>query len=307
MISLFPTLNPQSRAIAEHPLYKIEYRQLRWAATLPRFRAVSIRSVVVSVLFILGVWVFFSWLLNSQINSSGLVYTSIWGSEIYLVLLALTFFIGIVLDFMCMSASVDSINSDVASGRWDLLRLTALNEQGILTAKHAVSQLRCWRTVLVMFGLRLGVAIITLIFLVLPYLNNVSVDGYFFVTLFIVGLMLAVYVLEPFWRARALTAVGIFVSSLNRSTSATFLTAFFSLFIVWLLQSAVIGAAMFGITWIALGLASASSGYMASFLFSLCFTGVWLAILCSAIYGFYHLLEQWALRRTLKRISRGAA
>jgi hypothetical protein len=303
VVSLLPSFNPQGTSIAEHPLYKIEYKQVRWAATLPRFRAVSIRTIIVSALFMIGVWAFFSWLIARNVS----YYYSYWGSEIFLVLLGLTFVVGVVLDFMCMSSSSDAINSDIANGRWDLLRLTALNEQGILSAKHAISQLRCWRTVMVMFGLRLGVSIIALILIIVPTFRAAYFGSDMVITLIILGLMMTVYVLEPFWRARALTAMGIYVSSLNRSTSGTFLTAFFALFVVWLLQSAVIGAAMFGVTWIAIGLASTSSGYAASFFFGLCFNGVWLAILCSAIYGFYHLLEQWSLRRTLKRIARSAA
>ena len=305
MVRLLPSFNPQSAAIAQHPLYKIEYKQVRWAKTLPTFRTVSLRVVLISALLTIVVWLLLTW-IHAQTFPYYNYYIS-WGSEMFLIVIALSFLVGIVLDFMCMSASADAINSDVANGRWDLLRLTALNEQGILSAKHAISQLRCWRTILVMFGLRLGVSIVGLLLVFVPSLRYANFDAYSVVMLLIIGLMLAVYVLEPFWRARALTALGIYVSSLNRSSSGTFLTAFFALFIVWLLQSAVIGAAMFGVTWIAIGLSTATTAYVYSLVFALCFNGIWLAILCSAIYGFYHLLEQWSLRRTLKRIARSAA
>jgi hypothetical protein len=289
--------------ISQHPLYQLERRRVRWAYGDRQFLSNVLRVLALSVLLIVVAWMIVALLVQSTSSGFSSVY---FGQDVYVFIIAVTIFIGFTLDFVAMSASTGTINSEIQSGRWDLLRLTALNDVGIVSAKHAVSQVRSWRTMMMMVGFRLGLVLIGLFLTLQPLLEfgGFEVGLNSFVNLLVFLIMICVFVLEPYWRMQALTAVGLYLSSMGRSATATFLSGFFGLLLVWFVQIFVTGAAMFGAIFLSVSIAASSIVDGFGGFFGLWFTLLWLAILVGAVFGFYYLLERWSLRQALMQVRR---
>ncbi|MBC7811459.1 MAG: hypothetical protein H7175_09935, partial [Burkholderiales bacterium] len=209
----------------------------------------------------------------------------------------------LLLDFVSLWVSMTAIGGEVSAGRWDLLRLTSLREDGIVEAKHALAQLRAWRITLVVVGLRLGLVIILALhgFVLLPLFGNGGdIFGYsdfgtgvvLYTTL---AIFFAVYIFEPLWRMRTQTALGMMVSTYTRSVVYAALGSLGMMIAVLVVQALIIAAIGFVISVLTRGF-----GYTSQ-LSSMCF----ILVVCSAtaviIYMFYRTVGEWALGRTTRR------
>lgn len=289
MTSVLPTVNPYALPIAEHPVFVAEARHFRHKP--PKH-----------------VWLWMALWLSAPALIVFLVCAA-FAADMYTlsavaqIVFAVVILYGVYVDIACLLSSITSLNREVAQVKMDLLRLTPLHEAGIIAAKHGLSLARTRRLTLIMVGARLGLLAATLLYSDLVY----GVQGNWGAVIAQLGfvvLIFVIFLLEPFWRNEMMTALGIYVSSLNRSTTSTLLTTGFALGVVWLIGLMTVGVASAGLALMA-SLLLSNIGYSSldgALLFGLWFNLFFLVLLGSAIYGFYHLIERWCLRAALRRL-----
>lgn len=289
MTSVLPTVNPYTLPIAEHPVFVAEVRH---------FRNKPPKRVWLWMILWLSVPALIVFLVCAAFASDMLSL-----SAVAQIVLAVVLLYGVYVDIACLLSAIHSLNREVAQVKMDLLRLTPLHEAGIIAAKHGLSLARTRRLTLIMVGARLGLLSATLLDSAQMY-DVMGNWGAIIAQLGFVLLIFIVFLLEPFWRNEMMTALGIYVSSLNRTTMSSLLTAGFALGVVWLIGLMTVGVASAGLALMA-SLLLSNIGYSSldgALLFGLWFNLFFLVLLASAIYGFYHLIERWCLRGALRRL-----
>ncbi|MDX2139829.1 MAG: hypothetical protein SF123_17215 [Chloroflexota bacterium] len=299
MTTIAPTRTPLEQDIATHPLFQFDARRIHWAS---RPRTASVRVILFSMLRLSVLWLVFSGLHFASLTyiSEPVQRLYIAGSNILSLFLFLSIPLGALLDFVAMLLSFNSITGDMVAGRWDLLRLTSLSTEGMIAAKHAISQTRCWRPMLMLVGTRLGILALGGILLMLAaysYGGGIQLRRLEeFYTFFCIIVLCAVYVIEPYWRMKAMTAVGVAISALNRSTTSAMLGAFGSLVGAWILQVLVVGVSMYVTSRLMFN--SSFSGTIVV----MCNITLLIAVFIGTLYGFFRFTEQRALERALARL-----
>ncbi len=298
-------------ALGQEPLFKYAIRRVRWGETVRRLRHYNVRAALIVHALILGLW-----LLNLVAAASSYppptsygysapgYYTYFQSTNTVTWLLLATIGMDIILDFACLVFAINSIGGEISAGRWDLLRMTPLREERVVEAKHGLAQVRAWRVMAVVLYARIATVILILLnVLVLPVLLDVSgllVDMFRFeffnplLLLFTVAIFLAVYVIEPTWRMRALTAVGVAISARVHNIVFSLLAAFAAIVAIWISQAVIMGV----IGWITIQFVAGSyelSIYMCVVLAACIGTAF-------IIRAYYTSLEGWALGYATRRI-----
>lgn len=208
----------------------------------------------------------------------------------------------IPLDYVSITASLKSISGEIASGTWDLLRLTAVREGELVLAKHATTQLRAWRATMWVIGLRIITSLIAAIGFFARYLDatNPSVRnslgfGLLFVVFSLVPfvVLFGIFALEPLWRMRAVTALGMVISARVRDGASAALLAVATVLALWIVQALVLVAVVAGL------------GVLLFVLFNvlgLCAPTILPLIVFPTVYGFYSILKTWSLRQVARRL-----
>lgn len=303
-----------------HPLFRFEAHRVRWGHSQQSLQNYTLRTFFLTCVVVFTVWalllvghVIFT--LRLSVNG-GQIYT--FSRHLIDVMIVISFLADAFLDFVSLGVSIHTISQEKVAGRWDLLRLTALNERGIVAAKHAGVRLRVWRFTTIIASARLAVLLLWLFAtFILPYAvlgTNTNVNDLIvelmaqpfstIVGMLVVLLAALVFVVEPFWRMQALTALGMVISAYVSHVPTARLAALGVMLLVWLLQIIVIIALIFGV---GLGL----GGVLVPFMFGtesalpallfLLGAGV---ITSMTIYGFYSILQTWSLRRVSVRIAK---
>lgn len=318
-------LSPYSTQIMQHPVFKREQRALKgWISSperLRRLNRVLLLAVLALVLFgWLALAVLFSIDLGNRVTGYGLSH-NFYESATALIWLIIAASIGAtaLLDMTSIRSTLNSISSEVVTGRWQLLRLTLLSTGGIVSAKHHIAQLRVWRLTFALVCLRLAVVMLLLLLtLVLPYIaygyNYAVMDFLYLIqtepesaglVLLIIVLTLTVYVIEPLWRVKAVTALGMAISAYAFDIPLATLLAVLVVFAMWVLQIMVVAA-------LTLGLGAGFNIFIMQAILDVNVSNfAWLLyfllcglILTVTIYGFYAILQAWGLRRSLTRLTR---
>jgi hypothetical protein len=289
-----------------HPLFKYAVRRIRWAGTVDQLRRYNLRAALVVVGLVVGLWLLHSYYqlaMYSQINPG---YSANPNTESSLVIPQSGYFIiwlmvgtvgmNFILDFAGYIFSLNSIGGEINAGRWELLRMTPIVEGRIVAAKHSLAQVRTWRVMAVVLYARIAAVLLILLHVfLLPVLIGGGPDifGGFrydffnsFVALVTVIIFLAIYCIEPLWRMRAVTALGIAISTRVYAVVFAFLTAFAALVVTWISQVAILGI----IGWLTVQFAS-------GFYFTLFMCGVLASCIGTAyvVRAYYRALEGWAL------------
>ncbi len=226
-----------------HPIVRLDIKGIRWMKADPRarlHRMIGRRmrwTVIVALLLIL--LDLFSLLARFQNFSNGRYY---YGSDIpsaYILLGAFLFslLMAVVGDFYYMIRSLKAVTPERESGHWDMIRLTPMPPEKVLDAKYAAVQLQSWRVLTVEYIPRFYLFIAVLPYLYtssLRYLNVYSRISNIFnwelvLASIAIFLLLLFYVLEAGWRMRALTAIGLAISSRSRNLTTNFIVGFFVL------------------------------------------------------------------------------
>ncbi|MBE0689591.1 MAG: hypothetical protein IH587_05645 [Anaerolineae bacterium] len=308
MAKLLSIVNLLGQTIAAHPIFIAEARRSGWARTARSFRRASTRTFVLTVIVAVFAWGAISLLAALSQRADPWLRANLDEYQIYVIMLIASFLGGLWLDFHSLSASINAVSGEISTGRWDLLRLTALNDSGLIAAKHAASQLRVWRGLIGIVGIRLGLSVIGAI-IILRDATGLSVRnmggsaiGVVVSGLLVTFLLALLYLLEPFWRVRAVTAFGVYVSVRERNTTSALLSAIFGLFALWLAQAILLGSVSMGLIFAVVPLLFGFTAVGTSYVFSLFCNGLFIILFISAVYGFHHLVERWSLRQARRRL-----
>lgn len=315
---MYPT--PYSNNMLRHPLFRHEVRRVPWGFSEARIRGYSLRVFVLACACIFLAWLLLSLAFSTpppysyyQQPASWFVYGS--SQQVFVLLILVAIGVNLFLDFASTLAAANSINGEILAGRWDLLRLTALREEGIVNAKHAVAQVRAWRMLAVTVSARMATVILGLfVFSLVPLflLGDVSFFSGLGESLIreplgmlfgfaILSLTLIVYVIEPYWRMKAMTALGLVISSYVLNAPLGVLASVGVIFAVWLAQVVIAVMLVFGLGFL---LAPTIFLFSSSASFSILYILIAAAITATTIYGFYTLLQNWSLRRVIARVYR---
>lgn len=128
----------------------------------------------------------------------------------------------IVMDFVGMMHTMDSLKADLENSNWDLIAVSDVDSTRFLRGKYASAQLRPWKYMCVVLGLRIALVIIGISHALIRQLmmNTPSElwDNLFsnafnvpaVIALVILSIVLiAFYLIEPVWRLRMLVASGV--------------------------------------------------------------------------------------------------
>jgi hypothetical protein len=289
-------LAPHKR-LSQNPLFNLEVRRIRWGVSEKHLWRFSARWLIIVSAIVLPLW-----LLSALPNP---VRTGV--NDFVLLLVIISFLAGLALDYTCMAAALGSINGELSAGRWDLLRLTSLTIPQIIAAKHGAAQLRAWRMMILVMGLRLAIWLVLGINFVLllsqPWgLGMTTVEAF---TTLVAALMLAllflIFVIEPFWRMRAVTALGVAISARARHSTSGVLAAGGFVAALWLGQGFVVVAVMLAISMTLLPLgALETAAYQVVFVAP----ALLVVVILLTVYGYYSVIQTWGLRRAERWIAR---
>lgn len=231
MIAWLERAMPYAAVPLGDPLFTYEIRRVRWGQTAERLSAYSLKVLLGVQLLVLVLWRMF---ILASPRRTGYVAFDASGEFI-----GWLFLVGvggnIVLDAVSVVAAVTSISGENSAGRWDLIRLSNCHAEQFVTAKYAVAQARTWRVMIVVAATRLGVPFAILLESLLPQPYSrlilfVYLSGY-----------LAVYVLEPLWRMKAMSAVGMAIAARIRHATLALLAAFVVVASLWAMQALALG------------------------------------------------------------------
>jgi hypothetical protein len=303
-------LNPYPDIRPNHPLVAREARRLHWlkrAGTPGRYSRWVILFVLGIVLLLYVGWLLFHWWQLSFIGYDP-YYDTYWFQSAtldFLMLVGAMSLLAILpLDFVSITTALNSISGEMVSGTWDLLRLTSVREAELVLAKHSATQLRAWRTTMWVIGLRIATSLIALIGLISGYLlesqyssaTSPELSFLFLLTNFIpIAGLFGVFIFEPLWRMRAVTALGMVISSRSRDGASSALLGIGTLLGLWLLQMIIVIAMLAGMTVLLFTLLPFGAG-------AFCIPWVLLLIAFPTVRGFYSILKTWGLRRVARRL-----
>ena len=201
----------------------------------------------------------------------------------------------VLMDFRVLIVTSNSIAGEVTARRWDVLRLTPISSASITRVLDAIGQLRVWRFMTILSGLRATIVVLVVLTLVFQNFANRIVLRFEDVLLWMtLALFATVYVLEPFWRMRALVALGLWLSSRFRNSLSLVLVALGSVFAVWLSQVVIIGT-IFGVM-VRVPTSETWMSYL-SVLLLCALTGL-------IVYAYYRILRGVSLRAVERRLER---
>lgn len=310
---------PYAGDMMRHPLFRLDARQVPWLRSPERFRGQTWRVIAVMHVLLLTVWLVILAVHSAnkrEFSSSQMAYVD--GPTVISFLATAIIPLSAILDFICLQASLKSISGEVIAGRWDLLRLTALSEGGIVRAKHAGVRLRVWRSTMMIVGLRTAAVTISLFALLIwPYVvtgENVNIgqlaEAFMEAPLSSIALVITaavtvlVYIVEPVWRVQAFSALGMTLSAYIGTIPLAMLASVGAIFALWLVQI-IVAAVLFFSLGFGLGALLAPLIFYESSPFPLMLYILLSCIITAVtIWGFYALLQAWGLRRVLYRIDK---
>ncbi|MBE2270022.1 MAG: hypothetical protein IAE80_17425 [Anaerolinea sp.] len=158
--------------------------------------------------------------------------------------------LNVILDFVAVSASLGTISSDFTENRADLIRLTLIRPTQIVAAKRELARVRVFRMTARIMWLRLWIVVMALAALAYLYFENMQntapvTPEVFIGTGLIILLTCATYIIEPYWRAQAITAAGVAVSARTRHGISATLNGGFTLIAFWIAQGLIIMVLLF--------------------------------------------------------------
>lgn len=280
------------------PIFLTETRRVRWGRSPERMRRSARRWLMYMVTVVIAVWLILGWLSGEYADREDF---EAYSQSFAIGLLFLSFGVSVLLDYHSIGVAVRSINSEINARRIDLLRVTPLRAVQIIGAKYAGAQVRVWRRTVLVMWLRAAAVTLALIVSLLTIAGEgiypVTAREWFFVVYGhgIIGAAALIYVIEPLWRMRAVTALGMAVSSHVTSGIAVVLSSALSIFAFWLAQ-AIVGFVLLGL----LAFILLPFAVETLLLITLPLT---LALLAAVIYGFYSMVQVTSLRHAAWRLA----
>jgi hypothetical protein len=289
-LSMIDHLLPFALINPANPVFRFDLRQKRWPRDPEDLIRYS-RDVILSCLFLFGV--FWCILLGSQGRYGG---SSSTANTTATIVLFATAGIALASDFYCAIVTVGGLHRQLTSGDWDLLRLTGQREEDIFRAKLAVAQIRAWRmmsieTAIHAIGAELAILSATYSWLTSTYRRGNAVEMYLIVA--ITGLM-AFYIIEPFWKMRAVVGLGMAVSAQVQNLTFAVLGALGAVFTMRLLEGLLLGALFY--------LLLALARFARSDVAGMCLITIFVVAVGFSLRFFYRMIAGAATRRAFKKL-----
>ncbi len=267
---------PYTAVSADNPLFRYEVRRIRWGQSAWQLMGYSLAAWWFIPFLMASLWV----LLLDDYSNPRLDHAR----DQYIVLLLLC---GVganfILDMVSLTAALSGVASERRAGRWDALRLTNLCPEQFVSAKHAAAEIRAWRIMALVVSLRLSlVAFLMIRIELLP-------------TLFLLLGYCAAYVLEPIYRMRALTALGIAISTRIQNMAYALLASSVAILATW---AAEIGIFLLVCGWLLVRYGASSIPVL------VCFQPLILVALAWSFYTLCRRVECWSLRHAATHIFR---
>lgn len=275
-----------------NPVFRFDLHKRRWPRNQDDLLRYS-RDVILLCLFLFGVlWCI---VLSGQNQYSG---SSSAANITAILVLFATAAITLASDFYCAVVTVGSLNRQLTSGDWDLLRLTGQAEEDIFRAKLAVAQIRAWRmmsieTAIHAIGAELAILTAVYSWLTSTYRRGSLVEIY--LILAVVALM-ALYVVEPFWKMRAIVGLGMAVSAQVQNLTFAVLSVLGAVFAMRLLQGMLLGALFY--------LLVALAQYARTEAAGMCLFTIFVVSVGFSLWLFYRIITRAATRRAFKKLFR---
>lgn len=298
---MFFRLTPFSSAAADHPLFVYESRHVARMQTYTALIRGSVQTILMVMVIVFGLWLLMfiggNYLNNGRYDSLNLLPGD--SASLALLCFSISLAAWAYLDFVSITSSLNAISGELISGRWDLLRLAGMREGFFTVSKHGVAQLKAWRAAAVIIGLRLSAAILMTVSLILGIASipNATRTAEFW--LYIIGTAAAfVFAVEPVWRMRMMTSVGLLISAHIRDATVAPFAAFGAILSVWVVQILVTAAVLVGIGGLIFPL------FIFGSTLTICAAIFPVVLLLAALYGFYVTVQGWCLRRVALRLIR---
>lgn len=280
-------LTPFAEVGSRHPIFQFETRSLRHARDLRAFVRFSLRwlgqgaliaaSLIGGIVFLAGM----SGTPLDPLSLAGLCTFALAASGVF----------GAALDYTSATAGLGGISRELVSGRWTLLRVTPLREGGIILAKHAVAQMRGWRPVMLIIGLRAGLIVCWAVTLI----GSGEASPVSALALIVIVVSAAA---EPIARLRGFAALGLYVSArvANGIGGQLMLLGYLGLF--WFIQLVFL---------VALVIFIGPMAVVMTLGLDRTFTVIWMIFVPMAAAAFSGLaltVRAWALRATVRCLMR---
>ncbi len=315
---MFSRMTPYASPAARQPIFQLETRHLAWAGDSQTFTSRSLQRIARAAAFSIAIVMS----VLAAIHTASLLATAVQGttySESLLssivnagfsgsaILAALGLMMALQVDFLSIAASINGINGDVINGRWDLYKLAGIRAGQFTVGKHGAAQMRVWRTVMTVIGVRagaillfLGSSIISILMTVPDYIEYDLSLGALFLQLIIVLIAAGIpgwfFLIEPVLRLRTMTAVGLMVSAHIRSASMSSLAAFGVTAGIWMAQIALFVAVGCGVSAFLIPLLFFGGG-------AVCGLPIIFGLLIATMRAYYEILKNFSLRRTAFRLA----
>lgn len=299
-MKLFYRLTPHFH-LSSNPLFALETRHLPNGSTAQALISDSGKVVLIVCAALLAIW-----LLLTLAYPRRLAFQTPIGLEFTLIAAALSMLLNFILDILgilaAFAGSFEETNADNESR--ELLRLTPLTAKDMVISRHGAAQVRVWRVMTFIVASRIAVVLMLVLDLLYEFFR---VPGYvlltdtlssmvsFFSSILVFVLVVAAAVLgifEPYWRMKALIALGVAVSAHALSPVSRVLRAVWALVLFWLGQVLLIGGVVICFWLILTG---GTGGYFVKDAGA--FMSLSVFILLFLVSGYYSVVQTSALRR----------
>lgn len=287
-------------------LFRSQARAIRWGGSWSLMRVYTLTWALHMVIMVIGTWLIFAVIQALVYQSSGyfpdewfLAYTQgYWGVALFISVAA-----NLVIDFGGMAAGAGAISSEIAAGRFDLIRVSLLRPGQIVVGKYVLAQVKAWRDTVRVMWLRLvvvvggiGIAAWTVLAgrLAQTGSGQSAFDGLFpYLLSSVAG---ALFIIEPYWRMKAVTAIGVAVSARSLSGMGATLATGLAVLAFWFGQLVIFAGLMFCLS------TSAWIVFLGEAALAVC-APLFAVGIGAVIYGFYSIVQQASLRHAAWRLA----
>lgn len=295
----------------EHPLYALESARVEWLQTNAPFHAlamIALPAMIMGGFLLAGL----AYELRDPLSFGGESFAFAYGAFVLSLTIFSAFF-----DFTCIFVGLNSISRDRIAQRFDLLVLATTNDQ-FTQVKHLIAQLFTRRALILYVALRVCIYLFVVLYvllndwlvinerllpLYLDFLLDAPLGTVLFSSLILLGC--AFFIIEPFWRARALTALSVAISTRTQQLAVAVPLGLALLAAVWFTQFILIYA-YFGIGG---GVANVFNRFTPNFpdnfvgeILGALLVVLYLLAFFAVVFLYYRMLERRALAYIRRRI-----
>lgn len=253
LLRWFTRYAPHSTIKPDNPVRSYE---LRDAPTIRQLFRQSIRWAMYPAVLLLAVYAVFAVAIvvegKPQVYFLPHLFHQV-ESALTLLFLIATIGVYLVMDFIGITRSMNSISHEFDNANWDLIALADMDSKRFLWGKHASAQIRPWKYMCLTMGLRVAVVIMAIVHrLIHAFMLNppqVVWDRFIAYPLNLLAIILLLltaivvlvtYLIEPYWHLRLMVAAGLIGSAKNTHHTMRVLTGMGQIAGMWGMQLGIV-------------------------------------------------------------------